>query len=95
MLTRVSHVALVAAVSSVLAVVGFVVCGSLDAFEPCRVVYRTRQAVQGSLECQSYSAITIFSLLLTVAAAILAIVAVALAFMRRRADALPKALDGR
>ena len=82
---RVAHFALVAAGSCVLAVVGFVVPGSLEFFAPCRVVYRMHQAVQDSLACQSYAAIGLFSLLLFLAAGILAVVTGVLMFARRRA----------
>lgn len=80
-----TKLALVAASSGVLAVVGFVLCSALAFFEPCRRLYRTHQAVQGSLACQSYSAISLFSLLLSLAAVAFAVAAVAVALLSWRA----------
>lgn len=86
---RIVTFAIVAAASCALAVVGFVVCGALESFAPCRVVYRTHQPVHDSLACQSYAAISLFSLLLFLAAGIFAIATGVLVFVRRGAAARP------
>jgi hypothetical protein len=68
MTDRAAKVASVAVGSGVLSVIGFVSARSLDFFAPCRVLYRVSQAVQDSLACQSYSAISLASLLFVLAA---------------------------
>lgn len=71
---RSSQLALAALAAGAIAVVGFSLAASLDLFAPCRIVYRMQPAVYGSLECQLYAAITLFSLLLSAVAGIVAIV---------------------
>lgn len=82
---RIAKVAAVAVGSGVLSFIGFVCASSLDFFAPCRVLYRTQQAVQESLACQIYSAIFLASMLFAVAALGLVVAAGVLAFSRRRA----------
>ncbi|HUO68283.1 MAG TPA: hypothetical protein VMV37_12140, partial [Gammaproteobacteria bacterium] len=83
MTDRVAKAAAVAVGSGVLAFIGFVSASSIDFFAPCRVVYRTQQAVQDSLACQSYSAITLASILFSLAAVGFAVAAGVLVFSRR------------
>jgi hypothetical protein len=76
--------AITAGASGVLAVGGFALAARLDAFEPCRVLYRLQETVEGSLACQSYYAIVLFSTLLAYAACGLVGLAGILLFVRRR-----------
>jgi hypothetical protein len=76
--------AVTAGASGVIAAGGYALATQLDAFEPCRVLYRLADNVYGSLACQSYSAIVLFSGLLAFAACGLAGLAGILAFVRRR-----------
>lgn len=84
---RIAKVASVAVGSGVLSLIGFVSASSLDFFAPCRVIYRLDEAVQGSLACQSYSAITLASVLFFCAASGFAVTAAILVFLRRAASA--------
>ena len=68
MTNRIAKVVSVAIGSAVLSIIGFLSASSLDFFGPCRVVYRVSQAVQDSLACQTYSAITLASVLFALAA---------------------------
>jgi hypothetical protein len=77
-------VAITAVASGVVAVGGYALAARFDAFEPCRVLYRLPENVHGSLACQSYSAIVLFSGLLALAACVLVCLAGILAFVRRR-----------
>ena len=84
MTDRVVKVAAVAIGSGVLSVLGFVSASTLDFFAACRVLYRVTQAVQDSLACQSYSAVTLASMLFFVAALGFAVATGLLVFLRRR-----------
>jgi hypothetical protein len=84
--------ALVAVACGALAVTGFALALRLAAFAPCRVLYRIPQAVQDSLACHIYSAISLASLLFVVAAVASGVTAAVFAFFRRTAidkDAVP------
>jgi 8-oxo-dGTP pyrophosphatase MutT (NUDIX family) len=72
---RANALALVAAASAVLALIGFAVTERSDGFADCRLLYRPQPLVQRSLACQSYAALTIFSSLLALAAGALGVVA--------------------
>jgi hypothetical protein len=72
-------------VSGVLSFIGFVSASSLEFFAPCRVLYRLDQAVQDSLACQSYSAITFAAALFFCAALVFAVTAGILVLLWRRA----------
>lgn len=65
---------IVAVASLVTAALGFGASQSLQVFAPCRIVYRTPQAVHDSLACQAYIAINLMSALLTLAALVLVLV---------------------
>jgi hypothetical protein len=84
MTERVAKAVAVAVGSGVLAVIGFASTSSLDLFDSCRVLYRTQQSVQDSLACQTYSAITLASMLFALAAVGFAVAAGVLVFSRRR-----------
>jgi hypothetical protein len=75
--------ALTAVVSGLLAAGGFAVAAWLDAFAPCRVAYRVSDDVRGSLACQSYSAISLFSAVLAFSACGLVVIAGILFLVRR------------
>ena len=77
--------ALTAGASGFLAASGFAAAAWLDAFEPCRVLYQVSDAVHGSLACQSYSAIILFSTGLAFGACGMAVVAGILFLVGRRA----------
>ena len=68
--------ALVALASAVLAALGFAGSQALEVFAPCRSLFGARQAVQGSLACQMYSAINLLAVLFVLAAVVLAVVVV-------------------
>ncbi len=76
--------ALTAGAGLLLAGAGFIAADRLDAFEPCRVSYRLQATVEGSLACQSYYAVVLFSTLLSFAACGLLLLAGILALVRRR-----------
>jgi hypothetical protein len=76
--------ALTAGVSGLLAAGGFAAAAWLDVFTPCRVSYRVSDEVYGSLACQSYYAIGLFSAVLGFAACGLAAIAGILVVVRRR-----------
>jgi len=75
--------ALTAGGSGLLATAGFAFIAWLDAFTPCRVAYRVSDTVHGSLACQSYYAISLFSALLAFTACGLAAIACILFLVRR------------
>ncbi len=75
--------ALTAGGSGLLATGGFAVMAWVDAFTPCRVSYRVSDTVHGSLACQSYYAISLFSAMLAFTACGLAVIACIL-FLGRR-----------
>jgi hypothetical protein len=77
-------VAITAGAGGVVAAGGYALAAGLDVFAPCRVLYRLQENVYGSLACQSYYAIVLFSGLLAFAACGLAGLAGILAFVRRR-----------
>lgn len=77
--------ALTAGAAGLLAVSGFASAAWLDAFEPCRVLYRVSDAVRGSLACQSYNAIVLLSWGLALGACGMAVIAGILGLVRRRA----------
>jgi hypothetical protein len=86
--------ALVAIACGALAATGFALASRMEAFAPCRVLYRVPQVVQDSLACHIYSAINLASLLFVAAAAGSASVAGILVLLRRtgtptRKDARP------
>jgi hypothetical protein len=83
-LGRIAKAVSVAVGSGVLAILGFVATSSLDFFDPCRVLYRTQQVVQDSLACQTYSAITLASMLFSLAAVGFAVAAGVMVLSRRR-----------
>jgi hypothetical protein len=62
----------------------FLASASIEAFDPCRVPYRLPPAVEGSLACQSYFALVLFSKVLSLAACGLAVLAGILVFVRLR-----------
>jgi len=76
--------ALTAGASGLLAAGGFALAAWLDAFAPCRVSYRVGDNVHGTLACQSYSAIMLFSTLLVLGTCALAATAGILFLVRRR-----------
>lgn len=75
--------ALVAVACGALAVTGFTLAFRVEAFAPCRVLYRVSQAVQDSLACHIHSALGLASLLFVVAAVGSATAAGILALYRR------------
>jgi hypothetical protein len=77
--------AVTAAAGLLMAGGGFVAAATLDVFYACRGPYRFQPAVEGSLACQSYYALVMFSKLLSFAACGLAVVAGILWLARRRA----------
>jgi len=80
---RALRFALTACASGLLAAGGFAGAAWLDAFAPCRVSYRVSDAVYGSLACQSYYAMDLFSAVLAFAACGLAVIAGILFLVRR------------
>ncbi len=82
---RVLLFALTAGASGLLAAGGLATAAWLDAFAPCRVLYRLSDAVHGSLACQSYNAIVLFSTGLGFGACGMAVIAGILFLMRRHA----------
>jgi hypothetical protein len=77
-------IALTAGAGLLLAAGAFVAAVWLDAFEPCRVPYRLPPSLEGSLACQAYYALVLFSKLLSLAACGLAVLAGILFSVRRR-----------
>ncbi len=77
-------VALTAGFSGLLATGGFAAAAWLDVFTRCRVAYRVSDTVYGSIECQSYSALSLLSAVLALAACGLAVIAGILFVVRRR-----------
>ncbi|MEO8467116.1 MAG: hypothetical protein ABI640_17425 [Gammaproteobacteria bacterium] len=75
---------LTAVFSGLLAAGGFAADAWLDMFTPCRVSYRISDTVYGSLACQTYYAIALFSAVLAFAACGLAVIAGILFLVRRR-----------
>ncbi len=69
------ELALTAGVSGLVAAAGFAAAAWLDVFTPCRVPYRVSDTVYGSLACQSYYTIGLFSAVLAFAACGLAAIA--------------------
>ena len=59
--SRASRFLLLAGAFAVAAVLAFWLNGSLAAFEPCRVLYRTHHPVQDSPTCQVHSALGLLS----------------------------------
>lgn len=90
MTNRIAKAAAVAAASGVLSFLGFLSTGSLDFFASCRVPYRLDQAVQDSLACQTYSAMTLASMLFLVGALGFAVTTGVLVFLRRRAASVER-----
>jgi hypothetical protein len=82
---RITKVALTAVGSGILGIVGSAVVPSLEMFAPCRTLYRTDQAVEGSLACQVFSAIGLASLLFLLAAVGFGVATVVLMLLRWRA----------
>jgi len=80
---RVAKAGLVALACGALTLSGFALASYLDAFAPCRVLYRIHQAVQDSLACHMYSAIGTASLLFLVATVVSAVAAAILVLRRR------------
>jgi hypothetical protein len=76
---------LTAGASGLLAASGFAAAAWLDAFAPCRVLYRVSDAVHGSLACQSYYAIVLFSTGIAFGACGIAAIGGILFLVRRRA----------
>jgi len=70
--------------SGLLAAGGFAAAAWLDVFTPCRVDYRVSDAVYGSLACQAYYTLAMFSAVLAFAACGLAVIACILFLVRRR-----------
>jgi hypothetical protein len=81
----VAKAGLVAIACGALAVAGLVAGLQVEAFAPCRVLYRIPQAVQDSLACRMHSAIGLASLLFLVVAAGSGVATGVLMFFRRRA----------
>jgi hypothetical protein len=80
---RAAKIGLAAVVCGVLAFTGYALVLTIDAFEPCRVLYRIPPAVRDSLACRIHSAITLASLLFVVATAVSLAAAGVLAYWRR------------
>ena len=80
---RALRFALTAVGSGLMAVGGFAVAELLDPFAPCRVTYRVSNDVYGSLACQIYYAIRLFSVAMVLAACGLLAIAGILFFVRR------------
>jgi hypothetical protein len=78
--------ALTAGAGGLLAGSGFAAAAWLDAFAPCRVLYQVSDAVHGSLACQSYYAIVLFSTGLAFGACGMAVIAGILFLVRRHAS---------
>jgi hypothetical protein len=68
-----------------LALTGFALASSLDAFAPCRVPYRIPQAVRDSLACHMYAALSVASWPFLIAAVAFAAITVVLLVVRRSA----------
>jgi hypothetical protein len=75
---------LTAGVTGALAAAGFALAAWADVFAPCRVPYRVSDELYGSLGCQLYYALGLFSAVLAFAACGLAAVAGILFIVRRR-----------
>ena len=83
---RALQLAITAVFSALLAGGGFALTAWLHAFAPCRVPYRISDAAYGSLACQAYYTIGMFSAVLAFAACGLAAIAGILFFVRRRTE---------
>jgi cytosine/adenosine deaminase-related metal-dependent hydrolase len=76
---------LTAGLTGGLAAAGFAFAGMADVFAPCRVAYRVSDELYGSLACQLYYTLGLFSAVLAFAACGLLAVAGILFILRRRA----------
>lgn len=75
---------LTAAITGILAAAGFGLAAWADVFAPCRVPYRVSDQLYGSLACQLYYTLGLFSAVLALAACGLAVVAGILFIVRKR-----------
>ncbi len=75
---------LTAGATGALSAAGFGVAAWADAFAPCRVPYRVSDELYGSLACQLYYTLGLFSVVLAIAACGLAAVAGILLLFRKR-----------
>ena len=82
---RIAKAGLLTIACAVLVLTGFVLTSSLEAFEPCRVLYRLPQAVRDSLACRVHSAIGLAALLFLAITAASAAVTGVLVFIGRGA----------
>ncbi|HVY63238.1 MAG TPA: hypothetical protein VHH11_00300 [Gammaproteobacteria bacterium] len=73
-----------AGAAGLIAVGGFLLMASFDAFAPCRVGYYVSDQVYGSLACQLYYTIALFSAVLAFAACAMTAIAGILFLVRRR-----------
>jgi hypothetical protein len=78
------HFAVTAVCTALLAAAGFGLGAWADAFAPCRVPYRLSDELYGSLACQLYYTLGLFSAVLAFAACGLTVVAGILFVVRRR-----------
>ncbi len=81
---QVGRLAIAAGAAAVIAAGGFLFTARFDAFAPCRVGYYVSDRVYGSLACQSYYTLALFSAVLAFAACVVAAIAGILFLVRRR-----------
>jgi hypothetical protein len=86
---RTAQTGIAAAACGALALIGFVLTSQVEAFAPCRVLYRLPQAVQDSLACRMHSAIGLVSLMFVFAALAVGLAA-AFMLLARRGDRGPR-----